>query len=477
MKKLCLFLGFVCISAFSYSQMRMAIIGGPHSASVKETNSLPGWETTIKPNYSSRSGLNLGVLVDIPLSSTATRWSLQPGLIYMAKGRNFFMRNDSATSELTDTITASRNLAVNYIDVPFNIAYKLPLGKKAKFILSAGPYVGFFYSGKQKFETRIYSSNDFKNDEVTLETGKGEGKMKTIDAGVNARAGFEIGSLLLTGFMSQGLTNFYNAPYDGTFHHQVRGVSVGFWLNKTKQAPKPPKDTDNDGVPDNVDACPKLAGPAITNGCPDTDDDGIPDNKDKCPAVAGSAKYEGCPVPDTDNDGMNDESDACPTVAGVPEFNGCPVPDSDGDGLNDQVDKCPTESGPETNGGCPVKEEIKKEIKEKVEFAAKNIFFKASSAELTQDSYAALDEVVTLLRENETLKMNIEGHTDSTGSAQLNARLSQSRADAVKNYIVSKGIAASRLQATGYGPSRPLTSNDTPAGRRKNRRVELKLVQ
>jgi outer membrane protein OmpA-like peptidoglycan-associated protein len=477
MKKLYLSLVFVCLYALSYSQMRMAIIGGPHSASVKETNSLPDWETTIKPNYSSRPGLNLGVLIDIPLSSTATRWSLQPGLLYMAKGRKFFMRNDSTASELTDTVTASRNLAVNYIDVPFNIAYKLPLGKKAKFILSAGPYVGFFYNGKQKFETRIYSSNDFKNDEQKLETGTGEGKINTIDAGVNARAGFEIGSLLLTGFMSQGLTNFYNAPYEGKFNHQVRGVSVGFWLNKVKQAPKPPKDTDNDGVPDNVDACPKLAGPAITNGCPDTDDDGIADNKDKCPNVPGASKYEGCPVPDTDNDGMNDETDACPTVAGVVEFNGCPVPDSDGDGLNDQADKCPTEAGPETNGGCPVKEEIKQEVREKAAFAAKNIFFKASSAELTQDSYGALDDVVTLLRENENLKMNIEGHTDSTGSAQLNAKLSQSRADAVKNYLISKGIAASRLQSTGYGSSRPLVSNETVEGRRKNRRVELKLVQ
>jgi outer membrane protein OmpA-like peptidoglycan-associated protein len=174
---------------------------------------------------------------------------------------------------------------------------------------------------------------------------------------------------------------------------------------------------------------------------------------------------------------MNDETDACPTVAGVVEFNGCPVPDSDGDGLNDQADKCPTEAGPETNGGCPVKEEIKQEVREKAAFAAKNIFFKASSAELTQDSYGALDDVVTLLRENENLKMNIEGHTDSTGSAQLNAKLSQSRADAVKSYLISKGIAASRLQSTGYGSSRPLVSNETVEGRRKNRRVELKLVQ
>ena len=477
MKNLYLLLALLSLHSLTYSQMRMAIIGGPNSSNVKETNSLTGWETSVKPNYSPRSGLNLGVLLDIPLSSHETRWSLQPGILYMAKGRKFFMRNDTINSILTDTISASKDFAVNYIDIPLNLAYRLPLGKKANLLLSAGPYVGFFYNGKQKFGTRIYSSNTFKDDEIKLETGNEDGKVKTIDAGLNARAGLELGSFIITGFMSQGLTNFYNASYDGTFKHQVRGVSLGFWLNKVKQAPKPPKDSDNDGVADNVDACPNLAGAAITNGCPDTDGDGIADNKDKCASIAGTIKYNGCPVPDTDKDGMNDETDACPTVAGVVEFNGCPVPDSDGDGLNDQADKCPTEAGPDTNGGCPVTEVIKKEIQQKVSLSAKYILFIPSSSELTRDSYKALDDVVQVLQSNGHLKMVIEGHTDSTGSDELNEKLSQARADAVKNYLINKGISAERLQSAGYGSSRPLTSNETAEGRRINRRVELKLVQ
>src|SRR5687767_2311277 len=307
MKKLYLFLVLICLTTLSYSQLRMAILGGPHSASVKEQNSIPSWETDIKPGYSKRAGLNLGILIDVPLSSN-NRWHFQPGIIYTEKGRKFYMRNDSATSILTDTISSSYNLGINYIDIPLNLTYKIPLSRKASFFVSAGPYVGFFYNGKQKNETRIYSSNSFKDEEVRLEAGKTEGKFKTFDAGFNARAGFEIGNVLLSGFLSEGLTSFYTASYNGTFKHQVRGVSIGIWLNKVK---------------------PPVKAPTVIKVI-DSDDDGIENTIDKCPDIPGSGKYNGCPVPDTDGDGMNDESDVCPTVKGVVEFNGCPIPDSDG---------------------------------------------------------------------------------------------------------------------------------------------------
>lgn len=450
MKKLYLFLAFLCLVNLSFSQLRMAILGGPHTASVKEENSIPSWETQVKPGYSSRQGLNLGILVDIPLSSNSTRWFLQPGIMYMSKGRKYYKSNDTLTSLQTDTISASHNLSVNYIDIPFNLTYKMPLGKNAKFILSAGPYVGFFYSGKQTFATRIYSSNSFKDDEVKLETGKSEGKMKTFNAGFNARAGFELGNVMLTGFISEGLTNFYTASYEGTFKHRVRGISLGFWLNRVKQPPassaKTFKDSDKDGVPDNIDECPKLAGSAITKGCPDKDEDGIADKNDKCPDVAGVWKYNGCPAPDTDGDGVNDDSDACPYEKGVMEFNGCPEP-------------------------------IKKELQEKVLFASKNILFKAGSDQLIHTSSDALGAVVDVLKTNPKLKLSIEGHTDSTGSYELNRDLSQKRAESVKKYLIEKGIDESRLLAKGFGSSKPLVSNETLASRRKNRRVELKLVQ
>lgn len=457
MKKLYLFLAFVCMAQLSFSQLRMAILGGPHSSTVKETNSLPSWESDIKPRYSKRPGLHLGVLVDVPISSNY-RWFVQPGILYMEKGRKYYMKNDTATSMLTDTISSSQNLGVNYIEIPFNLTYKQPLGKKSKFFIGAGPYVGFFYNGKQKNETRIYSSNTFKDEEVRLESGNDEGKFKTIDAGINARAGFEIGNVILSGFMSQGLTSFYKASYDATFNHQVRGVSLGIWLNKVNQPAKKPK----------------VVTPV------DTDDDGVEDKLDKCPQIPGKAKYNGCPVPDSDGDGINDEEDACPNQKGIAEFNGCPVPDSDGDGLNDLEDKCPTEKGNATNNGCPeVKRDtvITKVMEEKVNFVAKNIFFKAGSDQLTENSFSSLDNIVTLLNEHPLLKLQIDGHTDSSGIAAKNLILSKQRAQAVKNYLTSKGIDSARLTAEGFGSSKPLESNQTLEGRRKNRRVELKLAQ
>jgi len=268
MKKLYLFLALTCLCSASFAQVRMAILGGPHAASVKEKNNLPAWESTIKPGYSSRAGLNLGVLAEIPLAAGDTRWFLQTGIHYMAKGRKFYLQNDTAISILTDTISASHNLSVNYIDIPFNLTYKFPLGGRSKFVISAGPYIGLFYNGKQTFGTRLYSSDSYKDDEINLETGDEAGKMKTVNFGLNARAGFELGNVLISGFMSEGLASFYTASYEGKFTHQLRGVSLGFWLNKARPIAKTIRDTDKDGVPDATDACPKLAGTALTNGCP-----------------------------------------------------------------------------------------------------------------------------------------------------------------------------------------------------------------
>jgi OmpA-OmpF porin, OOP family len=236
--------------------------------------------------------------------------------------------------------------------------------------------------------------------------------------------------------------------------------------------PPPPPDKDGDGILDADDSCPDVAGIAALKGCPDSDKDGIADKDDKCPNEAGMAKYSGCPIPDSDKDGLNDENDKCPTVAGVARYEGCPIPDGDGDGVNDEEDKCPAVPGVASNGGCP---EIKEEVKQKVEFAAKNIFFNTGSAVLLKKSYKPLDEVVKVLNEYPTLILDIEGHTDNTGKAERNQTLSEERAAAVKAYLVSKGISESRLVAAGYGQDRPVADNKTAAGRAQNRRSELKL--
>ncbi|MBC7827831.1 MAG: OmpA family protein [Chitinophagaceae bacterium] len=502
MKKIFTFFLFVIAGFVSYSQLRVGLIGGPQSTSITEENSIPGWSRDISPYYTNRLGGNVGLLGEVPLGSS-TRWFLHPGLLYQTKGRKFFKRNDTTTANLTDTLTTSRSFFNTYIEIPLNLAYKLPLGKKARFFISAGPYVSFFYNGKESIQARLYSNNSFKKEDDDLEVGNAPNKIKTIDFGVNGRAGFDLGNVLITGFFSQGLNNFYTASYDGTFKHKVIGASVGFWLNKVKWEEKKPKDTDKDGVADKQDICPTIPGPANTWGCPDKDGDAIADLEDKCPEIAGTAKYNGCPVPDSDKDGLNDEADKCPTVAGtvkydgcpVPdtdgdqisdesdmcpdkpgpvEFNGCPIPDSDGDGLNDKQDKCPQEKGSLENNGCP---EIKKEIIEKVNYAAKNIFFETKSDKLSPQSFGPLKEVVLILSNNPQLDLQIEGHTDNTGNPSFNLNLSERRANAVKKYFADLGIEELRLKALGFGQEKPVADNNTPDGKAKNRRVELKPVQ
>lgn len=256
------------------------------------------------------------------------------------------------------------------------------------------------------------------------------------------------------------------------------GVSQSLGKAKEKVIPPPPIpvvvniDKDNDGVADSIDACPDVAGLAALQGCPDKDGDGIADKDDKCPDVPGLARYGGCPIPDTDKDGVNDEEDKCPDVPGVARYQGCPIPDSDKDGINDEEDKCPNLPGVKENQGCPV---IKEEIRKRIELAAKNIYFATGSAKLLAKSNKGLNEVAKILNEDPGMKLVIDGYTDNTGKADKNQVLSENRAAAVKNYLVSKGIDESRLTSAGHGQDDPIADNKTAAGRAKNRRVEMKL--
>jgi outer membrane protein OmpA-like peptidoglycan-associated protein len=253
----------------------------------------------------------------------------------------------------------------------------------------------------------------------------------------------------------------------------------------------PDPDNDRDGIPDLKDKCPNDAedmdGFADTDGCPDFDNDkdNVPDSLDKCPTVAedidGFEDLDGCVDTDNDKDGIPDSSDQC---INLPEDNdafqdkdGCPDYDNDMDGVPDSLDKCPDVPGDADNFGCPKPEE-KPKAKEiqRGRVILRGVNFEFGSATLTQESYAIMERVRDSLIEWPEIRVEIIGHTDDIGSALANRRLSQRRAESVRDYLVSQGVSADRLIAIGKGKDEPIADNETAEGRQLNRRVELHRV-
>lgn len=229
-------------------------------------------------------------------------------------------------------------------------------------------------------------------------------------------------------------------------------------------------DRDNDGVADKEDQCPDQAGTAILFGCPDSDNDGVADKDDQCANTKPGTKVDskGCPM-DSDNDGVTDDIDRCPDVAGIVALKGCP--DRDGDGIADIDDKCPNEKGTAANNGCP---EIAKADIVKITYIGSKLFFENNSDKLKVASLSQLDALTEILNRYPGASLTIEGHTDSVGADDFNMILSQKRSDSVRQYLLGKGIEASRLKAVGFGESKPVATNNTSIGKAKNRRVELK---
>jgi len=230
-------------------------------------------------------------------------------------------------------------------------------------------------------------------------------------------------------------------------------------------------DADGDGVKDSDDACPNTAGLAAMNGCPDTDGDGVADKDDMCINEKGTKANKGCP--DTDGDGVIDKDDKCATVSGKAENGGCPWPDTDGDGILDKDDKCVNEAGSASDGGCPI---ISYAAKLGVDTFAKNILFNTGKASFKSGVTTVLEGMLELLKEYPKSEFAVRGYTDSTGSDALNLRLSDKRANAVRNFLINNGIDASRLAAKGFGEESPVAPNNTSAGRAQNRRVEVKVT-
>ncbi len=253
-------------------------------------------------------------------------------------------------------------------------------------------------------------------------------------------------------------------------------VLLGFSAVLGRKTPKkaPARDSDGDGFLDRVDACPYEPGKE-PDGCPerDRDGDGFLDSQDVCPDLPGIAP-DGCPEKDRDGDGFLDSQDACPDVPGVAP-DGCPIPDTDRDGHLDNVDKCidkpETWNGFEDEDGCP--DEVPRSIPRGT---IKGIYFDLDKDTIKPRSRPVLDRAVAVFSEFPSVRVEISGHTDSTGAPAYNRDLSRRRAEAVKRYLVEHGIDAARIETRGAGPDEPVDSNRTPVGRAKNRRIEFELI-
>ncbi len=238
---------------------------------------------------------------------------------------------------------------------------------------------------------------------------------------------------------------------------------------------RPVRDADGDGVIDKLDKCPATPSGATvdSDGCPkDSDGDGVYDGLDKCPDTPKGAVVDetGCPK-DSDGDGVYDGLDKCPDTpkGAVVDETGCPK-DSDDDGVYDGFDECPdTPPGVKVNEkGC---EEI---IKVGEVVVLEDLYFDTNMSNIDEKDAEILEEWFKMLTENPGVGILVSGHTDSQGSEAYNQQLSEKRAAAVRDYLISKGIDASRIEAKGFGESLPRESNDTSGGMAKNRRVEIK---
>ena len=335
----------------------------------------------------------------------------------------------------------------------------------------------------------------------------------------------EIGPMGLVG-LRFGVGGLLQARIDATYEY-IDGGSVPSALSNSDWGnhwglqgglslmfPKPkPKDTDLDGVPDKIDQCPNTpAGmPVDEKGCPlDDDKDGVINANDLCPNTPAGEADDGSGCSDSqkddDRDGVMNSRDKCantPTGTAVDE-NGCPR-DDDGDGVGNAADRCPStakgetvdangcsacqrdtdndgvpdcnDKCPSTNAGNKVDANGCRVLGENGTLVLKGVTFASGKATLTKASKATLDEVATelssVMAEVPSLRVEVGGHTDNTGSAKTNTRLSGQRAAAVEKYLESKGIDPDRLVSKGYGPDKPVADNTSKAGRAENRRVEL----
>jgi outer membrane protein OmpA-like peptidoglycan-associated protein len=338
----------------------------------------------------------------------------------------------------------------------------------------------------------VMNFNRATSDTGTAPNG-GTRKISFSNFGVNVGVSVMLGSKPIADSDHDGVLNNRDRCADTPEGAQVDGSGC-------------PADNDSDGVANGVDRCPNTAVGATVDasGCPrDTDNDNIADGVDKCPDTPEGVLVDasGCPK-DSDGDSIADGLDRCsdtPKGATVDAL-GCPG-DEDSDGVLDGLDRCPrTPIGATVNAnGCvtgqsqnrapagaapsetntvPPRPAPPRTLEVPRSSGGPRVLegvtFESGSARLQSSSYVELDSIAKVLLANSTMKVEIGGHTDDSGTPADNTRISTLRAEAVRNYLVAKGVPFQQIVARGYGATMPRTPDTTPRGRAANRRVEIR---
>ena len=267
----------------------------------------------------------------------------------------------------------------------------------------------------------------------------------------------------------------------------------------TYRPPQPllaPPDRDDDGIIDSADACPDVPedddGFEDQDGCPDNDNDadGLLDADDACPFRPededGFEDEDGCPDNDNDQDGVRDTDDGAPNapedIDGFEDQDGVPDPDNDQDGFSDDEDRCPLEAevynGIDDSDGCPDEGGLVTVTCDAIELGER-VYLQFDSDIILPRSFPLLDQVGGAFNAaRHILLVRVEGHSDDQGADDYNLDLSRRRAEAVRRYLIEQAsVDATRLEAIGYGETRPIAENTSEEGQRLNRRVELVIVE
>jgi outer membrane protein OmpA-like peptidoglycan-associated protein len=342
-----------------------------------------------------------------------------------------------------------------------------------KYNLTEGDILPYLFAG--------YGMSRFAEDDNK------DGIFPSTESGRTISGGIGVNFYLDDNFAINVSTSYRGTTEEDTYNHlqHIIGLSYNFGAGDADKDGVPDEkdtcpdvpglkefdgcpDTDGDGIPDNTDRCPEEAGTEALQGCPDRDGDGVADVDDACPDEAGSAAMNGCP--DSDGDGVADNVDRCPQEAGDPENAGCPWADRDGDGVPDKDDQCPDEEGSVANNGCPDQPTA---LIEFINSDQNRFLFSASSSKLSAENRATLESLRALLSQYPNVTITAEGHASSDGSSSYNQKLSEQRAAALKDHLVSIGVDANRIETIGYGETKPIEDNNTVSGRKNNRRVEI----